>query len=748
MSDATGSETITIDDKTNDDGNYKSTITNASTTAIENECNNVIVVNMVELDTVQSSTGCDKAALEEVDTLVDINLGSMEFVESVTVTENHVQDLNVLRIHDSSVLITTGHTLVDVEIGSKMFLESTANLENHTKDLNVSSIQYSSVLSTNQCDMMMSEGETKAGSDYPSMSVLPPAILMENDTENERVQGNEPDMIQCHPYAMSSLDTALFHFLLGGTWPVRQFYKIRSLFSLHLSNFYIIPKFIPHTPLPIIKHLFLLTIGELLMFCCLLFLVVYSYEKSFRNYDVMVSGKISEASLLMIFLMANRTNSLFTFMLGIPFERMIKWHIFSAVVTIITSCFHTYAAFLVAEREQGTEKFAAYLFQDDVNASGSYLFLTICALTIPNIHPFIRRKIFEYFYITHIILAIFVLVISLVHALGMEKVVVAAWWFLDVFVRYVIMARFRYKNNAALRKLQGDVVEISFPKPSKFDYMAGQYVMICIPKLSAYEFHPFSISSAPHEAKVTLHVRALGGWTKALAKLATKKSEVKVLIEGPYGNLSVDLDNTTRYKMVLLISGGIGITPMQSICNNLIHQVERQGREMKKLYFLWVTRDKESISSMTDSHWVGKEKYEKQDGFTPDLLSRKNTRATDDEELSDDCNGEVSIDGNVVGDAFWGKDFLHTEYYVTNRDRGEEWNSHTSRIQNGRPDWDAVLGKMRDFAEQNDERRIAVCVCGPTRLVDDVSAYCRKYSSPQLSCNGVQFDVHKETFEL
>jgi predicted ferric reductase len=87
--------------------------------------------------------------------------------------------------------------------------------------------------------------------------------------------------------------------------------------------------------------------------------------------------------------------------------------------------------------------------------------------------------------------------------------------------------------------------------------------MICIPKISMFQFHPFSLSTSPHQDAVSLHVRSLGNWTTALANLADKQREIEILIEGPYGNLSIDLESDTRYKMILLISGGIGITPLQ-----------------------------------------------------------------------------------------------------------------------------------------------------------------------------------------
>ena len=73
---------------------------------------------------------------------------------------------------------------------------------------------------------------------------------------------------------------------------------------------------------------------------------------------------------------------------------------------------------------------------------------------------------------------------------------------------------------------------------------------------------------------------------------------IKVRIVGPYGNSRVNIDNP-RYKYFLLITGGIGITPMQSICNDLIVQKFR-GRDIKKIKFIWAVRDRGMARSVAD----------------------------------------------------------------------------------------------------------------------------------------------------
>jgi len=60
------------------------------------------------------------------------------------------------------------------------------------------------------------------------------------------------------------------------------------------------------------------------------------------------------------------------------------------------------------------------------------------------------------------------------------------------------------------------------------------------------------------------------------------------------GSVGVDIMND-RYKMVMLVSVGIGVTPMQSICNELIFM---QSTKLKKLSFIWTERDPVTTSEV------------------------------------------------------------------------------------------------------------------------------------------------------
>ena len=83
------------------------------------------------------------------------------------------------------------------------------------------------------------------------------------------------------------------------------------------------------------------------------------------------------------------------------------------------------------------------------------------------------------------------------------------------------------------------------------------------------EEHPFTISSAPgDDGCLAFTVKASGDYTRALRQ-AVQGDRARV--DGPYGRFSYVL-RTQPGQPLLLIAGGVGITPMLSM---LEHQTAR-----------------------------------------------------------------------------------------------------------------------------------------------------------------------------
>lgn len=63
------------------------------------------------------------------------------------------------------------------------------------------------------------------------------------------------------------------------------------------------------------------------------------------------------------------------------------------------------------------------------------------------------------------------------------------------------------------------MTHLEFKRPENFEYKSGQWVRIACVPLNANEYHPFTLSSAPHEENLSLHIRAVGPWTTNLRNI-------------------------------------------------------------------------------------------------------------------------------------------------------------------------------------------------------------------------------------
>jgi len=95
------------------------------------------------------------------------------------------------------------------------------------------------------------------------------------------------------------------------------------------------------------------------------------------------------------------------------------------------------------------------------------------------------------------------------------------------------------------------------------------------------EAHPFSVSAPPNSDHLRLTVRAIGDFSKDLTEL---RPGTPVLVEGPFGSFTID---ACRGDRALLLAGGIGITPLRA----LAEEMAEQGMDVCLLYRVRRERD-------------------------------------------------------------------------------------------------------------------------------------------------------------
>jgi predicted ferric reductase len=80
---------------------------------------------------------------------------------------------------------------------------------------------------------------------------------------------------------------------------------------------------------------------------------------------------------------------------------------------------------------------------------------------------------------------------------------------------------------------------------------------------SWWEAHPFSLSAAPDGRRLRITVKSVGDFTGRLAGL---RPGTRVIVEGPFGAFTTA---SRRRPRVALIAGGVGITPIRALLEDM-----------------------------------------------------------------------------------------------------------------------------------------------------------------------------------
>ena len=206
-----------------------------------------------------------------------------------------------------------------------------------------------------------------------------------------------------------------------------------------------------------------------------------------------------------------------------------------------------------------------------------------------------RRYTFQAFWVTHHFYVIFYILMFLHGSGRLVQDPLFGNFFLGpgiIFVIDQIVSVSRRKQELTVIRadiLPSLVVGIYFKRPLNFDYKAGQWVKIASAAQNPGEFHSFTISSAPHEDYLSLHIRAVGPWTYNFRDHYNPvhlrgQPYPKVFIDGPFGEGHQDW---THFEVSVLVGGGIGVTPFASILKELVHRFNIGARvECKKVNFV------------------------------------------------------------------------------------------------------------------------------------------------------------------
>ncbi|KAF8625070.1 hypothetical protein AX15_005552 [Amanita polypyramis BW_CC] len=455
----------------------------------------------------------------------------------------------------------------------------------------------------------------------------------------------------------------------------------------------------------------------------------------------------------------------------IPFDKNIGFHKATAWSIVVGSTIHVFAHMVnfvrlaLADPDADTTGkrvvvFLAVNFTTGPGVTGWIMTISLLIMVVFALEK-LRRAHFEWFWYSHHLFIVFFICWQLHGMFCMikpDRPPFCSWLNIGVFWRYWIAGGIIWVGERILREVRSrhvtyiskvvqhpsNVMELQIKK-EKTTTRAGQYIFISCPEVSYFQWHPFTLTSAPEEDYISVHIRVVGDFTSALAKAVgcdfeskgkdkgDKKGDSKgdagggrvvgqandplnrtlprIMVDGPFGSASEDFLN---YETVLLVGAGIGVTPFASILKSIWYRMNNfnnsKPTRLSKVYFTWVIRD------FGSAEWFHS------------LL-----HAIEEHDTQNRIEINIYLTAKIKEDDM-------TNIFV--QDVGAEKDAITSLrapTHFGRPNWDRVF---RSIADKHPETDVGVFFCGPPVLSKQLHTMCNKYSTPK----GTRFFYGKENF--
>ena len=277
--------------------------------------------------------------------------------------------------------------------------------------------------------------------------------------------------------------------------------------------------------------------------------------------------------------------------------------------------------------------------------------LLMVAVFLASIATARRRLRYETWYFLHLYTYLAV-ALAFAHELATgtdfiaNPLFVAYWWVLYIAVVAAILGcrvalpllrydRHHFRVQRVVREAAGITsIYIAGRDLAAFRYRAGQFgIWRFLDRKRWWEAHPFTISTAPNGRQLRLTVRAIGDFTSRLQQL---KPGTRVLLEGPFGHFT---RRASRHRKVLLLAGGIGITPIRALAEEmaamrfdvvLVYRCHKEGEiafhdeldalAEKGVRVEYQVGEKPSARVGTRDSWLGQQNLFR---YAPDLTDRE-----------------------------------------------------------------------------------------------------------------------------
>ncbi|KAF3005072.1 hypothetical protein E8E13_009608 [Curvularia kusanoi] len=430
----------------------------------------------------------------------------------------------------------------------------------------------------------------------------------------------------------------------------------------------------------------------------------------------------------------------------IPFDKNITFHKLVAWAIVFFSWVHTIAhwnnlARFAAANEIGFMGFILANLATGPGWSGYVMLFALMAIALTAAEK-PRRANFERFWYTHHMFIVFFVFWSIHGAFCMIQPDFAPFCDgIGVFWEYWMYGGFAYLAERIAREVRGrhktyvskvihhpsNVCEIQIKKEHTTT-RAGQYIFLCCPEVSIWQYHPFTLTSAPEEDYISVHVRMVGDFTRRLGQalgcnldkkgggekgqdseeVAMRQILPRVYIDGPFGSASEDV---FKFEVAVLVGAGIGVTPFASILKSIWYRMNypQSRTRLRKVYFFWICRDFGSFEWFR-SLLLAIEAQDLEDHIEIHTYLTAKIKA-------DDATNIMINDANAEQDAITGL---------------------RAPTNFGRPNWDMIFKSIRKI---HAPAEAGVFFCGPKGLGSTLHVKCNKWSEP-----GFSFVWGKENF--
>jgi predicted ferric reductase len=263
---------------------------------------------------------------------------------------------------------------------------------------------------------------------------------------------------------------------------------------------------------------------------------------------------------------------------GVGADRLARWHAKGGRTILLLILLHGTTATIGWMQVQSTDPVSAtaqVLGMPGLLAATAATAI-FCAVGAVSARSARKRLSYEVWHALHFSTYLAV-ALSFAHELAGPNlaghVVAQIWWSLLYTAAFALVLRFRFIEpllRASRHRMRVERVVQEGPGVvslhirgrhlAELGAEAGQFFRWRF--LTAQTWHqanPFSLSSPPTDRQLRLTVEAVGAGTRALHRI---QPGTRVLAEGPYGAMT---EHRRTGRGVLLLAGGVGITPMRAL---------------------------------------------------------------------------------------------------------------------------------------------------------------------------------------